>query len=166
MALIPPRHKIGNILTQIPQKRSRFNPHLVISKMGRQNIHYPFPFITRVIIIIMFTAATTSTLSSLTRSSLPLLRSPHLSRFAPNLLRKSLQCPLYSASFSFCLHPLPTKSTSPPKFFCSAPMAAATAIGSNPLLQDFAFPPFDVVEAKHVKPGVLELLRTLVRVFG
>jgi len=37
---------------------------------------------------------------------------------------------------------------------------------SSPLLRDFAFPPFDVVEARHVKPAIQELLRRLVRFLG
>ncbi|GKU98693.1 hypothetical protein SLEP1_g11666 [Rubroshorea leprosula] len=46
-------------------------------------------------------------------------------------------------------------------------MAAATAaslgedIQGNPLLQDFEFPPFDAVEAKHVRPAIRALLKTL-----
>nr|POE76619.1 organellar oligopeptidase a, chloroplastic/mitochondrial [Quercus suber] len=35
------------------------------------------------------------------------------------------------------------------------------SIESNPLLQDFDFPPFDVVEAKHVRPGIRALLKKL-----
>ena len=35
---------------------------------------------------------------------------------------------------------------------------AATAPEDNPLLQDFEFPPFDAVEAKHVRPGIRALL--------
>ncbi|XP_011012058.1 PREDICTED: probable cytosolic oligopeptidase A [Populus euphratica] len=31
----------------------------------------------------------------------------------------------------------------------------------NPLLQDFEFPPFDVVEHKHVRPGIRALLKNL-----
>ncbi|KAI4314451.1 hypothetical protein L6164_027359 [Bauhinia variegata] len=34
-------------------------------------------------------------------------------------------------------------------------------IEGNPLLQDFDFPPFDVVEAKHVRPGIRALLKIL-----
>ncbi|KAK8488001.1 hypothetical protein V6N13_028997 [Hibiscus sabdariffa] len=34
-------------------------------------------------------------------------------------------------------------------------------IESNPLLQDFDFPPFDIVEAKHVRPGIRALLKKL-----
>lgn len=34
-------------------------------------------------------------------------------------------------------------------------------VESNPLLQDFEFPPFDVIEAKHVRPGILALLKKL-----
>ncbi|RZC71243.1 hypothetical protein C5167_034415 [Papaver somniferum] len=30
---------------------------------------------------------------------------------------------------------------------------------NNPLLQDFVFPPFDVIEAKHVRPGIKALLQ-------
>lgn len=36
------------------------------------------------------------------------------------------------------------------------------AFGTNPLLQDFDFPPFDVVDAKHVRPGIRALLKKLV----
>ncbi|KAJ6906987.1 hypothetical protein NC651_017612 [Populus alba x Populus x berolinensis] len=32
---------------------------------------------------------------------------------------------------------------------------------SNPLLQDFEFPPFDIVEHKHVRPGIRALLKNL-----
>ncbi|KAI3973653.1 hypothetical protein MKW92_021664 [Papaver armeniacum] len=32
---------------------------------------------------------------------------------------------------------------------------------NNPLLQDFVFPPFDVIEAKHVRPGIKALLQQL-----
>ncbi|ONI01917.1 hypothetical protein PRUPE_6G167100 [Prunus persica] len=35
------------------------------------------------------------------------------------------------------------------------------ALGANPLLQDFDFPPFDVVDAKHVRPGIRALLKKL-----
>ncbi|PKA58727.1 oligopeptidase A [Apostasia shenzhenica] len=35
------------------------------------------------------------------------------------------------------------------------------SLDANPLLWDFEFPPFDVVEAKHVRPGIRELLRRL-----
>lgn len=45
-------------------------------------------------------------------------------------------------------------------------MAASAAVNEipqlNPLLQDFYFPPFDAVEAKHVRPGILTLLKKLV----
>lgn len=42
-------------------------------------------------------------------------------------------------------------------------MAAAVdeTLDSNPLLQEFEFPPFDVVEAKHVRPGIRALLKKL-----
>ncbi|KAK3411839.1 hypothetical protein EUGRSUZ_I00594 [Eucalyptus grandis] len=38
---------------------------------------------------------------------------------------------------------------------------ADAGIESNPLLRDFDFPPFDAVEARHVRPGVLALLKKL-----
>lgn len=101
--------------------------------------------------------------------------------FAPKHLRKSHPCPLWSSSFSLCLHKstITTSSSSssfPPSLsvsscssFSSAPSMAATSasddsIHSNPLLQDFDFPPFDVVEVKHVRPGIRSLLKKLVRV--
>ncbi|RWW02305.1 hypothetical protein GW17_00034617 [Ensete ventricosum] len=74
---------------------------------------------------------------------------------------KSFPCPLWSASFSFCLDRRPkstTSSVAPPP---SSMAVASDALDSNPLLQDFAFPPFDVVEPKHVRPGIRELLRKL-----
>ncbi|KAH7520393.1 hypothetical protein FEM48_Zijuj08G0139100 [Ziziphus jujuba var. spinosa] len=98
--------------------------------------------------------------------------------FAPKHLRKSHPCPLWSSSFSLCLHKstITTSSSSssfPPSLsvsscssFSSAPSMAATyasddSIHSNPLLQDFDFPPFDVVEVKHVRPGIRSLLKKL-----
>lgn len=95
-------------------------------------------------------------------------------------LRKSLPCPLWSSSFSFCLARIARSTSTPSAGFSSSaplpPMAAAAPVASapapaasegglhgNPLLQDFAFPPFDVVQAKHVVPGIRELLRRLVR---
>lgn len=46
----------------------------------------------------------------------------------------------------------------------AAGIATATieeSLESNPLLRDFDFPPFDVVEAKHVRPGIRALLQKL-----
>ncbi|KAF3439158.1 hypothetical protein FNV43_RR17433 [Rhamnella rubrinervis] len=113
---------------------------------------------------------------TLTRSVHPLLkRTPRF--FAPNHLPKSHPCPLWSSSFSLCLHKSTVTTSS--SSFCpssrslsiscsslSAPSMAASAavdetINSNPLLQDFDFPPFDVVEAKHVRPGIRTLLKKL-----
>lgn len=80
---------------------------------------------------------------------------------------KSHPCPLWSSSFSFCLHRL-HKSTSPLRAssFSSSPFMAASSpngvIEDNPLLQNFDFPPFDVVEPKHVRPGIRALLGELV----
>lgn len=108
----------------------------------------------------MFTATT---------STSPLLY-PHRyapnSHFTPKQFPKCLPCPLWSSSFSLCLRPLPRKSTAPVAF-CPAAMSASATGGdvseeSNPLLSDFEFPPFDVVEARHVRPAIRELLRRLV----
>ncbi|KAI6699460.1 hypothetical protein NL676_013784 [Syzygium grande] len=38
---------------------------------------------------------------------------------------------------------------------------ADAVVESNPLLQEFEFPPFDAVEAEHVRPGILALLKKL-----
>ncbi|XP_061336893.1 probable cytosolic oligopeptidase A [Gastrolobium bilobum] len=101
----------------------------------------------------------------------PLLKRTSHSIFHPKQFSKSRPCPLWSSSFSFCLEAL-HKSTSP-SFACacacssslSAPSMAASAIDdlveANPLLKDFEFPPFDVVEPKHVRPGIRTLLKKL-----
>ncbi|KAF5747307.1 cytosolic oligopeptidase A [Tripterygium wilfordii] len=39
--------------------------------------------------------------------------------------------------------------------------AVDEGLQNNPLLQDFYFPPFDVVDAKHVRPGIRALLKKL-----
>ncbi|MBA0562631.1 hypothetical protein Golob_007661, partial [Gossypium lobatum] len=117
-----------------------------------------------------------STRYSLSRSVQPILKRPRFSsspRFAPKALLKSYPCPLWSSSFSFCLQTLhhstsPYLSSSSSSFSsCSSfspPSMASSftvddSIGSNPLLQDFDFPPFDIVEAKHVRPGIRALLK-------
>ncbi|XP_030528229.1 probable cytosolic oligopeptidase A [Rhodamnia argentea] len=97
----------------------------------------------------------------------------HLHRYARHhsLSKKSFPCPLWSSSFSFCLQS-PRRSTSLSlSTTCSsvptrpiaprAPPMADVADESNPLLQDFEFPPFNAVEAKHVRPGILALLKEL-----
>lgn len=45
-----------------------------------------------------------------------------------------------------------------------APAGGCVSVEANPLLRDFAFPPFEAVEAEHVSPGVGALLKELVRV--
>ncbi|XP_027913692.1 probable cytosolic oligopeptidase A [Vigna unguiculata] len=87
----------------------------------------------------------------------------HLKQFP-----KSHPCPLWSSSFSFCLRL--RKSTSPliaSSSFSSSPFMAASSpnalVEDNPLLQNFDFPPFDVVEPKHVRPGIRALLGELER---
>ncbi|GLT44192.1 hypothetical protein SLA2020_181050 [Shorea laevis] len=111
---------------------------------------------------------------SLSRSIHPILKRYPFSRSfrVPQSFPKSHPCPLWSSSFSFCIQSL-HKSTSPSTCFSSLSslsppsMAAATAaslgedIQGNPLLQDFEFPPFDAVEAMHVRPAIRALLKTL-----
>lgn len=123
------------------------------------------------------------------RSFQPLLkkRIPHshqyhhsllYSKKTPKYFSKSHLCPLYSSSFSFCLDVIHHKSTSPlfsssrsftSSSSLSSPSMAAPQVDEtpegNPLLQDFDFPPFDVVEAKHVRPGIRVLLKNLVKSF-
>ncbi|XP_010518957.2 PREDICTED: probable cytosolic oligopeptidase A [Tarenaya hassleriana] len=124
-------------------------------------------------------------MATTSRASLYLLRrnSSHNAKFSsshfrPTTFHKSYPCPLWSSSFSFCLPP-PRSTTSPsiaasPRFspFSSScsPSASMAATGSvvsdeslssNPLLQDFEFPPFDSVDAKHVRPGIRALLHQL-----
>ncbi|CAA7026262.1 unnamed protein product [Microthlaspi erraticum] len=46
--------------------------------------------------------------------------------------------------------------------FSSSPsMASEDTLSSNPLLQNFEFPPFDTVDAHHVGPGIRALLQQL-----
>ncbi|KAI6699462.1 hypothetical protein NL676_013786 [Syzygium grande] len=88
-----------------------------------------------------------------------------------SLLKKSFPCPLWSSSFSFCLQsPRPStslslsttcSSASTPLIATQAPPVADAHVESNPLLQDFEFPPFDAIKAKHVRPGILSLLKKL-----
>ena len=113
----------------------------------------------------------------LSRSIHPLLKANP--RTLPLLLSKqqhpkSYPCPLWSSSFSLCLQTLhkstitnPTSFRSHSSFSCSStPLSHSLpmeeSIENNPLLQDFDFPPFDVVEAKHVRPGIRALLKKLV----
>ncbi|KAI3712969.1 hypothetical protein L1987_71539 [Smallanthus sonchifolius] len=76
-------------------------------------------------------------------------------------------CPLRPSSFSFRLRPPPPRTTilrrsSVTSFFSDqAQSPSSTAIEDNPLLQDFEFPPFDVIDASHVRPGMRALLKKL-----
>ncbi|KAJ6722230.1 CYTOSOLIC OLIGOPEPTIDASE A-RELATED [Salix koriyanagi] len=106
----------------------------------------------------------------LSRSILLLQRTnnhfPH-SHFTPKRFPKSYPCPLWSSSFSSCLqtlhHSSTTTATTPPfistcySSFSKDPITDE----ANPLLQDFEFPPFDVVEASHVRPGIRAILKNL-----
>ncbi|CAN1342796.1 Organellar oligopeptidase A, chloroplastic/mitochondrial [Linum perenne] len=122
-----------------------------------------------VVILIYLNLLLMATRFSLSLPTLLLTRSPH---FAPKLPLKSRPCPLWSASFSFCLASTSTSSftpssrrysslsppPSPPSAMASA---VAAAVSDNPLLKDFVFPPFDSVHADHVRPGVRALLKQL-----
>ncbi|XP_021654006.2 probable cytosolic oligopeptidase A, partial [Hevea brasiliensis] len=91
--------------------------------------------------------------------------------FGPKKFLKSHHCPPLSSSFSFCLHSLHKStafcvflhSSSPCYSSLSPPSMAAPdeTLRSNPLTQDYEFPPFDVVEAEHVRPGIRALLKKL-----
>eukprot|EP00268_Persea_americana_P068603 TRINITY_DN957_c0_g1_i3.p1 TRINITY_DN957_c0_g1~~TRINITY_DN957_c0_g1_i3.p1 ORF type:complete len:828 (+),score=172.81 TRINITY_DN957_c0_g1_i3:311-2794(+) len=96
------------------------------------------------------------------------------SPFCPKHLQKSYPCPLWSSSFSFCLSHKTLRRSTPlispvcKSSCCLSSMATESpvlsdveALESNPLLQDFVFPPFDVVEPKHVRPGIRGLLKKL-----
>ncbi|KAK6923235.1 Peptidase M3A/M3B catalytic domain [Dillenia turbinata] len=126
------------------------------------------------LVVSLFMATCTSL--TFTARSLPLRRArAHLLRssfstFCPNLVPKSLPCPLWSSSFSFCLdklhHTHKSTSLSPPPFSLSSTSFSSMAAPStedspNPLLSDFVFPPFDVVEPKHVRPGIRALIKQL-----
>lgn len=99
---------------------------------------------------------------SRSRSIRPLLKRT-CSIFNHKHFNKSHPCPLWSSSFSFCIDSL-HNSTSPSftASSLSASSMAASAIESNPILEEFVFPPFDVVEPKHVRPGIRTLLNKLV----
>ncbi|CAN4083113.1 unnamed protein product [Withania somnifera] len=101
--------------------------------------------------------------------------SPFSRPFTKNLL-KCRPCPLWSSSFSLCLHTLHSSTTSPNTHrrrsitVRSSSLSQAASISDhlpkmsiasddNPLLKDFDFPPFDVIEAKHVRPGIRALLK-------
>ncbi|KAJ6678917.1 CYTOSOLIC OLIGOPEPTIDASE A-RELATED [Salix purpurea] len=106
----------------------------------------------------------------LSRSILLLQRTnnhfPH-SHFTPKRFPKSYPCPLWSSSFSSCLQTLhqssTTTATTPPYIsICYSSISKDPVTDeANPLLQDFEFPPFDVVEASHVRPGIRALLKNL-----
>ncbi|KAL8197976.1 hypothetical protein R6Q57_030003 [Mikania cordata] len=77
---------------------------------------------------------------------------------------KSPFCPLRPSSFYFRLRPSPPllQHSSVAAFFSGQPQSPSpTSIEENPLLQDFEFPPFDVIDASHVRPGMRALLNML-----
>ncbi|KAK7818557.1 organellar oligopeptidase a [Quercus suber] len=138
----------------------------------RQYMYFAIPSVRVLLIVNMLMASRIS----LSRSIHPLLKANQ--RTLPLYLSKqqypkSYPCPLWSSSFSLCLQTLhkstitnPTSFLSHSSFSCSStPLSPSLpmeeSIESNPLLQDFDFPPFDVVEAKHVRPGIRALLKKL-----
>ncbi|XP_009150651.1 probable cytosolic oligopeptidase A [Brassica rapa] len=127
------------------------------------------------------TTTSRASLNLLLRRSPPKLRnskffsSSSSCQFRPSTLPKSYPCPIWSSSFSFCLPPRSTSTSLPFRHFSSSPPSMSSAIAaaasssvsdesllsSNPLLQDFDFPPFDSVDAEHVRPGIRALLQHL-----
>ncbi|XP_022740421.1 probable cytosolic oligopeptidase A [Durio zibethinus] len=138
--------------------------------------HYPNGVLLKTTLVVVNMLMATSRFS-LSRSIHPILKRTPFSSSYPHFtskhLLKSHPCPLWSSSFSFCLqtfHRSTSPSLSSSSFSsCSSlspPSMASSAsvdenIESNPLLQDFDFPPFDVVEANHVRPGIHALLKKL-----
>uniref|UniRef100_A0A7N0TIE4 oligopeptidase A n=1 Tax=Kalanchoe fedtschenkoi TaxID=63787 RepID=A0A7N0TIE4_KALFE len=124
-----------------------------------------------VLLSLMAAAAAARTLVSLkpiflVRSSPRSLRPSSLSSslICHKRYGKSIQCPLYSSSFSFCVNPLNLGVKSAP-FRTFAQSSAADSVKDgvldNPLLKDFEFPPFDAVTAEHVRPAIRGLLSKL-----
>ncbi|KFK28230.1 hypothetical protein AALP_AA8G489300 [Arabis alpina] len=131
------------------------------------------------IIAIVFISNTLMAATTTSRASLNLLlrRPPpkkskffSSSHFRPSTFSKSYSCPIWSSSFNFCLPPRST-STLPLRHFSSSPPSMSSAVSaavteseivsSNPLLEDFDFPPFDSVDAVHVRPAIRSLLQQL-----
>ncbi|KAL8044715.1 hypothetical protein ABFX02_08G063600 [Erythranthe guttata] len=116
----------------------------------------------------------------------PYLFKPNFQSYPYHSL-KSRPCPLWSSSFSLCLlhtrarshnhhrrntllphtiGPKPSRRPTTPsvRSFCisaSSTVAEMADTGSNPLLKEFYFPPFDSIEASHVRPGIRALLKQL-----
>ncbi|KAJ3691415.1 hypothetical protein LUZ61_020579 [Rhynchospora tenuis] len=122
----------------------------------RTRLLLPLIATSTILLLTMLSLSRFALTRSLPISSL-LLRHPK-----PSL---SLSCPVLPLSYPFSsyLRHQRSKPHAPP--ICAATMAShptAPFIDSdNPLLKDFDFPPFDVVEAKHVQPGIRELIRRL-----
>lgn len=131
--------------------------------MGQRTTRLLLPLIAATILITMLSLSR----FSLTRS-LPI--SLHTSLLKQSLYKKpALSCPALPLS-----HPFSAYLRQLPKFnrpICAATMASDSTVdptpslinSDNPLLKDFDFPPFDVVEPNHVRPGIRELIRRLVR---
>ncbi|XP_076896245.1 putative cytosolic oligopeptidase A [Bidens hawaiensis] len=87
-----------------------------------------------------------------------------------SFVRSSTSKPLISSRFCrlrpfsshFRLRPSLLRRYSVTAFFSDQPQSpSSTTIEANPLLQDFDFPPFDVIDASHVRPGMRALLSKL-----
>ena len=82
-------------------------------------------------------------------------------------LLKSHICPLWSPSFFRCLSLRHRHAPPRPRAAVVSLSSAAMANVSdenNPLLKEFEFPPFDSIDACHVRPGMRTLLKKLVSV--
>ncbi|KAK7307286.1 hypothetical protein VNO77_40206 [Canavalia gladiata] len=126
------------------------------------------PLVGALLIANMLMATRLTLTLSFSRYTHPLLKRTSRSILHSKQFPKSHPCPLWSSSFSFCLDTL-HKSTSPSfrSYSSLSPPSNMAAVDdvveANPLLQDFEFPPFDVVEPKHVRPGIRALLTKLER---
>ncbi|GAB2232017.1 hypothetical protein Drorol1_Dr00011037 [Drosera rotundifolia] len=104
--------------------------------------------------MLITTIASTSLASISRASSLTLFR-----RSTPHHRRKSFACPLWSTSFSLCLRRPTHRRRFSATTTSAALMTDVEEIATNPLLQDFDFPPFDAVTAEHVRPAIRALLK-------
>jgi oligopeptidase A len=126
---------------------------------------------TRLLLLSLVATTILITMLSLSRFSLTRSISLPAALLTTQSLRKkpsSLSCPVLPLSHPFSAYLRQrTRSHRP---ICAATMASGSTVdptpsvadSDNPLLKDFDFPPFDVVEPKHVRPGIRELIRRLV----
>ncbi|KAI3704590.1 hypothetical protein L1987_74815 [Smallanthus sonchifolius] len=86
------------------------------------------------------------------------LRRPLFSSISKHLLLKSHIRPPSSPSF---FHRLPPPRTTVLRHPRSPSFSTSTVAVDNPILKTFEFPPFDAIDASHVRPGIRALLKEL-----